>query len=118
MKSNNCRDFTDQYLQLCSIAKKLDDQLRETLNISYNDFLVLDLAAKSVRTQKQIAQTTSLSQAGVSKIIFKLSGEKLISLVDQEKDRRCNIVVITELGIRKLRLATSLADEIVNNHIS
>jgi DNA-binding MarR family transcriptional regulator len=118
MKIKNCQDFIGQYLSLCLITKKLDKELRETLNISYNDFLVLDLAVKSVHTQKQIAAALILSQAAISKIIFKLLKDKLISLSDPVGDRRSNLVNLTELGTKKHSLATNLAGEIVNNHIN
>lgn len=117
MKIFSCRDFVDQYLLLCRVAKKLDVEFRETLNISYNDYLVLALASGTVCTQKQISDSAVLSQAAISKIVFRMSEAKLVSLVDHGGDRRSNIVELTDLGQKKLRLAANLADEIVNNHI-
>lgn len=118
MKISSSRNFVDQYLLLCRVAKKLDIELRETLSISYNDYLVLTLAAGSVCTQKQISDSAVLSQAAISKIIFRLSEAKLASLADHGDDRRSNIVELTALGKKKLQLATNLADEIVNNYIN
>jgi DNA-binding MarR family transcriptional regulator len=118
MKTKNYQNFIGQYLNLCLIAKKLDKELCETLNILYNDFLVLDLVAKSICTQKQIAANLVLSQAAISKIIFRLSKNKLVSLSDSVSDRRANVVNLTELGTKKHSLAANLVGEIVNNHIN
>lgn len=118
MKFLRCRDFVDQYLLLCRVGKKLDVEFRETLGISYNDYLVLALAAGTVCTQKQISDLAVLSQAAISKIVFRMSEAKLVSLADHGDDRRSNIIELTDLGKKKLHLAANLADEIVNNYIN
>jgi len=103
--SESSQSFVEKYLRLREKINELNSELENTLGLSWNDFLVLKLAKSTPLTQKQLAAKTGLSQAGVSKIVFRLLTLKLIEINILDIDRRANIILLTAIGDKKLDLA-------------
>lgn len=106
--------FLKDYLHAQVLVKKANGELKGTIDLSWSEYIVLKMLSKDGFSQNVLVEMTGLSPAGVSKIIFSLKSKKLICEGGKDTDRRKNFIKISLLGEKKIKLADTLLESILN----
>jgi DNA-binding MarR family transcriptional regulator len=86
--------------------------LRTNFAINYSEFLVL-LGVLSLPTpsQKHLVHFTNLSKGMISRIVSKLTNQALLSISQEEQDRRTDVVALTTKGKKTIINASKHLEE-------
>ena len=98
-------NFVDLFLKIQRAARELDRSINQALGISINEYLLLEVISETPMSQKQIAEDLTLSEASISKIVYSLEKNELVGRASAGKDRRQNLINLTDPGRQKLNLA-------------
>ncbi len=94
-----------------NMRKKLDKDIRELGLTSSHQFGVLLLLSKSNLSQKEISDSTLADEPSTTRMLERMIKKKLISKKKSDKDKRKQIVFITNKGKELLKKAMPLANE-------
>ena len=93
------------------IEKKLEHKLHEDKGISFSQFLILlGVHCKKSASQNDIAEFLFLTEATVSRHVSVLHKSRYLKRIDDKKNRRKYILLLTPLGLRKFSRAHALIE--------
>ena len=96
--------------------KVADFSLQNKLDLTLSQFFILMAVDRNPNvTQIEIAKFLELTQAAVSRQIEVLRNKKLISITQNERNRRENILHPTPLGQKLFKQASKILDETFGN---
>lgn len=99
--------------------KEADEVFKNTVNISYSQFLILFIIHEySVTSQKKVASFCNFTEAAVSRQVENLKKMNLLNRQENLQDRREHSLSLTQLGENHLQMANQEVEKMVGKMFS
>ena len=110
--------FSLGFITLCQIIKDTCNSLRKNFNLSENEVRILiTIYSDKPQAVNQISKKFLISPAHTSKILNSLEQKELITRQLNGNDKRFEIVLLTEKGIRITCLIIEFIQQIICNKV-
>ncbi|MDN2453164.1 MarR family transcriptional regulator [Lactobacillus sp. UCMA15818] len=94
-----------EYEQLSKIYDDIVKQVRPHLTVEGQGKILLALADENHLSQHQLATRLGMSPQSTSEFVYKLAKRKLVTLTKSQKDRRVNLINLTNAGRQEIESA-------------
>ncbi|MFT8669338.1 MAG: MarR family transcriptional regulator [Liquorilactobacillus hordei] len=104
-----------EYEQLSKIYDDIVKQARPRLTVEGQGKILLALADENHLSQRQLATRLGMSPQSTGEFVSKLAKRKLVTLTKSQKDRRVNLVNLTNAGRKEIESAYQEVPPFVNS---
>lgn len=104
-----------EYEQLSKIYDDIVKQARPRLTVEGQGKILLALADENHLSQRQLATRLGMSPQSTGEFVSKLAKRKLVTLTKSQKDRRVNLVNLTNAGRQEIESAYQEVPPFVNS---